>query len=97
MTNLSNNPANDEIFRIDYSVIFKDENRERLTDDIEFRGNPSSRQEVLSMIARQHSELDWDNVAGVAFDLYRLMNNNARISVDKAEVPAQALTQNQAR
>ena len=88
---MSDNPANDEIFRVDYSVIFADENQPRYVDNIEFRGNPSSREAVLRLIAGQHAELDWNKVQGITYDLYREMNNNARITIDKGEATAQEL------
>jgi len=73
------NPANQEVYVVEYHVVFSTETMQRFNGSFEFDGSMPTREQVLSNIAQQNSNADWSGAERGSYTVSRLMNNNVHI------------------
>lgn len=76
---------------VEYTVVFKDDTRERLNGSFEFSGHEVAHEAVLGEIVSQHFDLDWANVQKVLYTVSELMNNNVKIVSHEGEASGDEL------
>lgn len=81
----ADNPATDEIYLVEYHVVFSAEITERFNGSFQFEGSHPSREEVLSNIAGQNPNADWSGAEKGSYTVSRLLNNNVHIVEEQGD------------
>ncbi|HEX2911987.1 MAG TPA: hypothetical protein VH186_14360 [Chloroflexia bacterium] len=90
MTQLDN-PAAHEVYEVDYTVVFPDERMDRFSGNFQHEGAQPTRQDIVRELSKAQRHFAWQSADHIIYITFRLMNNDARIEVERDQIPVEEL------